>query len=668
MSGPKDIDYDYTPPDVDIDVDCDEEERLEIIRALKKAGEHGRDRGVTYMGYNNLRIHVSGYASISVAEVRNIIAQAKKNVAEIKEKRRLELLARAKEAEKERVERALEDIENTATRQLEMIEETIFRCEEKIDRLRKSKTNTKSLETVSAEDIANALNTRVQALNKKKDDIVSEAEQKIAALEQHREQIDGYAKIEWLNAAIARSPSLKFSSLHSIAEQKALLADIEEAQETFLFFADYVIDLEQSLQGRSDVAELMRALNITLANHAFVTVEDIAHSVSLMKDSCQKYAQQQLAGDVKTMFAFIEQFAERFEQMKVSTSSAMKTGTGIELQPLIDDVLLSSQKLLDRSFEFEYMREEKRSERNGLKSKLELLCNAEKNAVTYEDALDCQRTLERIVNEGAFDNAQYLKFKALEIELEKMQRRAEAAEITPSEVGVNWEEIVMFFEPDYAEEQMREMRAICDVLEHKISIVTRDGRATQLIASLVNRANGSAGVYEIFSDEIVADEKRRLRFTKPGSFGVIYEYVVEPGNKMRRDVRGVKLEGRAIISKEALINKKKQDCDDVAFLSKDVESMGSRIRVVELQTPEESSDLEGFVSLNEEEMKAYLEQVLPNMREEQRQEVVARVADGEEFEEIVQTLQLSSEYGREQERYQVADVYQALHIDSRGND
>ena len=171
-------------------------------------------------------------------------------------------------------------------------------------------------------------------------------------------------------------------------------------------------------------------------------------------------------------------------------------------------------------------------------------------------------------------------------------------------------------------------------MDEAISIVTRDGRACQIIASLVNKENGQAGEYEILSDEIISGNNRCLRFTKPGCFGVVYEYIVEPNGNAKRDVRGVKLNGEAIIKEEELIKKKHTDCKDMEYLEKDFGQMGSTMKYTELKTPEESSDLDSFLELDIMLYDRYILQALKESERDFADEIVSRVKDGESYDVV----------------------------------
>ena len=201
---------------------------------------------------------------------------------------------------------------------------------------------------------------------------------------------------------------------------------------------------------------------------------------------------------------------------------------------------------------------------------------------------------------------------------------------------------IINFDANYAEQRIRQIQTEIDRLEHDIAIVMRNGRASEIVSSLVNKANGSAGQYQILSDEIIAGENRCLRFVKPGSFGVVYEYVVEPGGNVRRDVRGVMIDGQAVIGKEALIKKKHTDCADVDFLRKDMAEMGASMRVTELQTPEDSSDIEGYLALNADIAQTYLRQVLSEDEWVHVDEIVMRAKSGEGYEDIKATIETAN--------------------------
>lgn len=625
MSGPKYVEF---------NVNCNDDERLEIIQILNEADKYGRGRGVSYTGSRNLNIRVDNYSSMSVSEVKALVAEAKKRVAERNEQRRREELEQAKKSELIRIDSAVKEIENISKTQIAMIDSAIRECETKIAGLKRAKTNTHVLSSVSAEGLGGTIEMRVDTLRHAKEEILRQSQERVAEFAQYRSRISSFSEIEELNKAILSAPSVHLSAVYNANLKQEIIDEIKKCSEIFMAFRDYLSKIEGSLKGREDVSGLIRKLNSALEEHSFVTVDDIESCIELLKKHYQNYAAQQRTEEMRKMATFIEQLTESVKKIKISVDGSVKIGTGVDYKKLIEEVADNSQRIIERIKKFEYITPGKRKAISDLTLQLEQWSGSEKNAHTEAEIRKCLKHLEQIEISCSIDEKKYQEFKQLEIKLNRLKKQAEAA-------GID-DVAIINFDANYAEQRIRQIQTEIDRLEHDIAIVMRNGRASEIVSSLVNKANGSAGQYQILSDEIIAGENRCLRFVKPGSFGVVYEYVVEPGGNVRRDVRGVMIDGQAVIGKEALIKKKHTDCADVDFLRKDMAEMGASMRVTELQTPEDSSDIEGYLALNADIAQTYLRQVLSEDEWVHVDEIVMRAKSGEGYEDIKATIETAN--------------------------
>jgi hypothetical protein len=113
----------------------------------------------------------------------------------------------------------------------------------------------------------------------------------------------------------------------------------------------------------------------------------------------------------------------------------------------------------------------------------------------------------------------------------------------------------------------------------------------------------------LLTSEIIGDSIRLL-FTKAGSFGVVYEFIIEPGGKVRRVVQGVKsVPGKPLVRKAEFLTQQESDCDDIKLISDDFSQMGSKATFTEIMTPEESYNEDLFIQLTDEMQGLYLERV-----------------------------------------------------------
>ncbi len=644
MSGPKYVEF---------NVNCNDDERLEIIQILNEADKYGRGRGVSYTGSRNLNIRVDNYSSMSVSEVKALVAEAKKRVAERNERRRREELEQAKKSELIRIDSAVKEIETVAKTQIAMIDSAIRECEIKIAGLKRATTNTQILSTVSAEGLGETLEMRVDSFRHAREEIVRQAQERTSEFSQYRSRISSFSEIEELNKAILSAPSVHLSSVYNANLKQEIIDEIKKCLEIFMVFRDYLIKIEGSLKVREDVSGLIRKINTALEEHSFVTVDDIESCIELLKKHFQNYAAQQRTEEMRKMATFIEQLTESVKKIKISVDGSVKIGTGVDYKKLIEEVSANSQRIIERIKKFEYIAPGKRKAISDLTLQLEHWSGSERNAHTEAEIRKCLKHLEQIEISCSIDEKKYQEFKQLETNLNRLKKQAEAA-------GID-DVAIINFDANYAEQRIRQIQTEIARLEHDISIVMRNGRASEIVSSLVNKANGSAGQYQILSDEIIAGENRCLRFIKPGSFGVVYEYVVEPGGNVRRDVRGVMIDGQAIIGKEALIKKKHTDCADVDYLRNDMAEMGASMRVTELQTPEETSDIEGYLAFNAEIAQTYLRQILSEAEWVYVDEIVMRAKSGEDYEDIKATIETRDETTDEE------DTITTLHMKTDGD-
>ncbi len=646
MSGPKYVEF---------NVNCNDDERLEIIQVLNEANKYGRSRGVSYTGSRNLNIRVDNYSNMSVSEVKALVAEAKKRVAERNEQRRREELEQAKRSELIRIESAISEVETTSKSQIAMIDSAIRECENKVSSLKKAKTNNQTLVNVSAEGLADSIEGRIDALRHAKRAIEEQTRERVADFQEYRSRINGYRTIEELNSAIASAPSAYLSSLYNANLKQEILEEIKRCTEIFVAFRDYLAKIESTLAGREDVSGLVRKLNASLEERSFVTIDDISACVELLKKHYQDYAAQQRTEEMQKIASFIESLTESVRKIKVSVDGSVKIGSGLDYKKLIDEAINLSRKTIERINNFEYIAQGKKKHLSDLVLQLEHWECSEKNAHTEAELRKCQRRLEQLEIACSQDEDKYQRFKQLKEKFNRLQRQAEAA-------GID-DVAIINFDANYADQRIAAMQKEIDRLESEIAIVMRNGRASEIIASLVNKNNGSAGTYEILSDEIVDGKNRCLRFTKPGSFGVVYEYIVEPGGNVRRDVRGVMLDGKGIIGREALIKKKNTDCADVEYLRHDMAEMGASMTVTELRTAEESSDISEYLLLTADIAETYLRQVLSESEWAHKDEYVTRAKDGEEYEDIKASLEATEVEEAEEEDDTITSLHRKTDSD-----
>lgn len=616
MSGPKYVEF---------DVDCNEDERLEIIRMLNKARENGRANGVTYSGYGNLNIRVDNYSSMSVDQIKAMVAQAKQEAALNKERQRQEELKRAKDAETKRIKEIQNNVESQAKAQLNLIDAAIKDCEKQIVALKTTTTGTKNIKQVTAEGMAKTVESDINNLRQTKEDIEKEKQQKISSLKQHEYQIQSHATIESLNQSIVKSPSGYLSTTYNADVKQSIINKIEGCKKTFRAFTDYLRKLDGNLGADDSFAGLIRKLNITIENSKIETIDDISNCINEIKKHCQSFAEEQRAEQMRKITSFIAELEKMIESIKFTTGGSVNAGNGVNYRQQIAKHCEEIEEKVKSIRSLEHVEPVNEKRLSDMLTQIEFQKNSGYNALTEGAIRKSKQDIGMLEVNCRKENELYQKFKETEEQYKKSQQRAKAAGV---DVGIEY-----IFGINTCKTSIEAMNRKMIEQKKEISIVTRDGRACQIIASLVNKENGKAGQYQILSDEIVNGDKRCLRFTKPGSFGVVYEYIVEPDGNAKRDVRGVKLNGDAIIREDELIEKKHNDCTDMAYLQADMEKMGSDMKFTELKTPEESSGKEEYLELDYKLIERYIAQSLEEEELYLSDEIVASVKDGVAYEQ-----------------------------------
>ncbi len=623
MSGPKYIEF---------DVDCSDDERIAIIEALNRINA----RGVSYRGRGDIRVRVEDYAGISVARLKEIIAATKREVAERNEQQRREELARAQEEERRRSEEAARALEAEAKKHISMIDTAIRDCESQLSRLKGARTATRQITSVSAEGLCKDIEERIKALKRTREEMEREITGKRGAIASYISGISSHGTIESLNSAMSSRPALYLKTSYDASIRREILEEIDRCTKVFIAFRDYLTRIETGLGGKGDTGALLRKINATLEAHPFVTVDDISECIELLRKHCEEYAGAHREEEMRKMASFIEQLSASIEKIRVSVDGTVKIGTGIDYGKLISAESDTARRSAEKTRAYEFMAPEKKRALADLTREIERLAGGTADARSEAQIRACRAKIEELVAACKRDEDAWQEFSTYKKKLELLKR-------TVSEY-IDVEEII--FSPAKAAECIKRIKDEVERVEAEAAVVKRNCRAIQLIASLTNKENGEAGTYELMCDEVLPDNTRRLRFVKPGAFGVFYEYIVDLNGGAHRDIRGLTVGGKPIISEAELIKRKHTDCSDMEAMARDMSEMGSGIRWREERSPEESSSTADFPELEEALIEDYLMSVIPDWASGYSEYILAEVKDGRSYEDVIREVEISVREGR----------------------